>query len=81
MQPTRTTKGAASCGKLCINAPNPIYSNYTKRRIFAVLVSDFPDKTLFDTYKKSLFGAFGHLRGQPKGAKGGEVERVHLLNT
>ena len=51
-------------------ASNPRYSNYTKSRFFAVLVSDFPDKTLFGTYKKSHFGAFGRLGGQTKGAKG-----------
>ena len=67
-----------SRGKLSINAPNPIYSNYTKSRIFAVLVSENTGKTLFGTYKKSHFRAFWHLRGQTKGAKGGGAE---YLNT
>ena len=81
MQPTRTTKGVASRGKLSINAANRIYSNYTKSRFFVVLVSENTGKTLLTTYKKSHLGAFWHLGGQTKGAKGGEVERVHLLNT
>ena len=72
MQPARTTKGAASSGKLRINAPNPIYSNYTKRRIFAVLVSENTGETLFGTYKKSHLGASVYLIGQTKGAKGPE---------
>ena len=74
MQQARTTKGTAKCGKLSINAPNPIHSNYTKSRFFAVLVSENTGKTLFRTYKKAHFGAFWHLGGQTKGAKGGGVE-------
>ena len=62
-------------------APNPIYSNYTKSRFFAVLVSDFPDKTLFGTYKKAHFGAFGRLGGQTKGAKGGGAEYLNAERT
>ena len=75
MQPTRTAKGVASRGKLSICSPNPSRSNYTKRRFFTVLVSENTGKTLLRTYKKAHFGAFWHLRGQTKGAKGGEVER------
>ena len=73
--PTRTTRGVASCDKMCKVAPNPKPSNYTKRRFFAVSVSENTGETLLRTYKKALFGAFWHLRGQTKGAKGGEVER------
>ena len=46
------------CSKV---APNPKPSNYTKSRFFVVLVSENTGKTLFGTYKKSLFGAFGRL--------------------
>ena len=59
MQPTRTTKGDASRGKLSKYAPNPKPLNYTKSRIFAVLVSENTGKTLFVTYKKSHLGLFG----------------------
>ena len=62
-------KGTASRGKLCKVAPNPIPSNYTKSRIFAVLVSENTGKTLFRTYKKSLFGLFGIWEGKRKGQK------------
>ena len=72
MQPTRTTKGAASRGKLCIIAPNPSRSNYTKSRIFAVLVFENTGKTLLSTYKKSHLGLFGIFEGKRKGQK---VER------
>ena len=71
-------EGDASRGKLCKVAPNPKPSKYTKSRIFAVLVSENTGETLFRTYKKALFGAFWHLRGQTKGAKGGGPE---YLNT
>lgn len=60
---------------------NPSPSKYTKSRFFAVLVSENSGKTLFRTYKKSLFGlfgGFGHLR---EGAKGGEGGGLHGLNT
>lgn len=70
--PTRTTKGVASCGKLSKVAPNPIYSNYTKRRIFAVLVSENTGKTLLRTYKKAHLGLLGIFEGKRKGQK---VER------
>ena len=70
-------KGTAACGKLSNYPPNPIYSNYTKSRFFAVLVSENTGKTLFWTYKKSHFGASEHLGGQPKGAKGGGLERLN----
>lgn len=73
-------RGCKYC-KLCICAHNPICLNYTKSRIFAVLVSENSGKTLFRTYKKSLFGlfgGFGHLR---EGAKGGEGGGLHGLNT
>ena len=73
---TRTKKHHERDCKLCINAPNPISSNYTKSRFFAVLVSENTGKTLLTTYKKSHFGAFWYLWGQTKGAKGGEVERL-----
>ena len=61
MQPIRTAKGTASRGKLCICPPNPSYSNYTKSRFFAVLVSENTGKTLLSTYKKAHFGAFWYL--------------------
>lgn len=76
MHTTRTTKGVAGCGKLCIIVPNPISSNYTKRRIFAVLVSENTGKTLLRTYKKSHFGLLSIFEGKRKGQKGGEVERL-----
>ena len=72
MQSARTTKGAASRGKLCINAPNPSRSNYTKSRIFAVLVSENTGKTLFRTYKKSHLGLLSIFEGKRKGQR---VER------
>ena len=65
----------ASCGKLCKVAPNPRYSNYTKSRFFAVLVSENTGKTLFGTYKKSHFRLFGICEGKRKGQK------VEGLNT
>ena len=79
-----TTKGVASCGKLSINAPNPSRSNYTKRRFFAVLVSENTGKTLLRTYKKSLFGAFGaseRVNERGKGWRGGEGAPPEYLNT
>nr|DAH72546.1 MAG TPA: hypothetical protein [Caudoviricetes sp.] len=69
---------------MCKVVPNPVSSNYTKRRFFAVLVSENTGKTLSITYKKAHFGAFWHLEGQTKGAKGGEGGKggeVHCLNT
>ena len=78
---TRTTKGTASRGKLCICPPNPIHSNYTKSRFFAVLVSENTGKTLLRTYKKAHFGAFWHLWGQTKGAKGGGPEYLNAPAT
>ena len=69
MQSARTTKGVASYGKLCKVAPNPSRSNYTKSRIFAVLVSENTGKTLFGTYKKSHLGLFGFCEGKRKGQK------------
>lgn len=60
---------------------NPSPSNYTKSRIFAVLVSENSGKTLFRTYKKSLFGLFGGFGYLREGAKGGEGGGLHGLNT
>lgn len=66
---------------MCKVAPNPIRSNYTKRRFFAVLVSENTGKTLFRTYKKAHFRLFGYLREQTKGAKGAAPERLNAPTT